>query len=192
MNGPIAHIKNRSASRGARFISDESGAPTVEFVVIFPFLLSMFLWMLETGYLAFHAVQLDRGLDITSRDLAINGIPDGLTVDQAYEQIRDSVWENGLMRGCADNLKLELYAHKSTDSFTTSDISCVNRTSGASTTPIVNAGNCTASDQMIEMRACLLYDPVMPVGLTYFQKSDADTDAVQITSRSIFFNEPCQ
>ena len=57
-------------SRIARFRRDESGNPTVEFVLIFPLYLGLMAMSVELGMVTLRHTLLERGLDMAVREAA--------------------------------------------------------------------------------------------------------------------------
>ena len=68
------------------FRRDSAGNATIEFVVLFPFLIYMLFSIAEAGVLMTRTVMLDRGLDIAIRDLRL-GLTPGVTHDDIKTQI---------------------------------------------------------------------------------------------------------
>ena len=62
---------NRKRGWLGRFLKGNEGSVTVEFVLWFPLFFALVLTSLESGMLMLRYVMLERGLDITVRELRI-------------------------------------------------------------------------------------------------------------------------
>ena len=102
-------VLSQAAATGRRgvfavFLRDENGNATLEFVVLFPFLMFMILSLGEAGTLMARAVMLDRGLNLAIRDVRL-GLTPGITHDQLKGKICEGAF---LLNSCADEVLLEL------------------------------------------------------------------------------------
>ena len=201
-----SHIMKRFKSRH-RFNEDKDGAATIEFVILFPIFLTMFFWILETGWIAFQIIQLDRGVSLTAREMSIKNITDAgqAAAEKTHNELLDLVCGYSNIRKCKTNVRLEVVAVDSVADLAKKPMQC---------TIGIDSGSCNDSakgsvKQIIEVRACLIYDSILPTMLTMHDGSGGVKDArtsgfngdanapspsttgVRLTSRSVFFNEPC-
>lgn len=197
------------------FKKDERGSALAEFVLVVPVFLMFFFWVFEIGILLTRWAMLERGLDLTIRDLRLNEVrdPSGnivdlstLTNEEVHDLLSESVCANSsVLKDCNDGLLyLELTPVDASSSNIPSDgAECVNRTAPASTRPVVDTG--TGADwELIYVRACYWVDPVLPlslrilgirseVGTTTGPATDTNTVYKQgfaITAKSAYINEP--
>ncbi|MEO1562604.1 MAG: hypothetical protein AAFR98_04145 [Pseudomonadota bacterium] len=177
-----------------RWLRREDGGPTVEFVVLFIPLMVAFYWVFDTGWLGFQVVQLDRGVEFTTRELMISDITQDMTDEEAHAFLKAKVCDTGFIANCEDNLVLDIQQFDDyTTAFDTS-LECVDRTDEIE--PVyqystIDAGGCTTEAEIVIFRACLLYDPLLPPGLTMYEGERKNDGAIEIRSTSAFVNEPC-
>ncbi|SNY57719.1 TadE-like protein [Pseudooceanicola antarcticus] len=173
----LAHIL-----RGFR--DGEAGNVTVEFVILFPIILTMFLSTVELGMLTVRQTMLERGLNVAVRDLQI-----GLTENVDHDTIKELICDYaGLLPDCDNALKLEMQPVDLRAYVAMSDdIDCVDRAEEVN--PVRTFTNGQANELMI-LRACLKFAPIFPnVGLGRNFGKDANGDAIMFAV-SAFVNEP--
>ena len=93
-----------AASRWRRLWRDESGTATLEFTIIVPALIAIFLASFESGFFMIRRVALERGLDIMVRDLRLGLIADTRMASLKHEICRHTI----LFTDCASVLRIEL------------------------------------------------------------------------------------
>jgi Flp pilus assembly protein TadG len=81
----------------------QAGTATLEFVIIFPIIMTLFLSSVEVGVLMVRHVMLERALDITVRDIRL-GIVTGITHSEMRTQICSNTF---LSPNCETDLMLE-------------------------------------------------------------------------------------
>ena len=167
-----------------RFLCDESGTSTIEFVIIAP-VFFMFLFMgVELGLTMTRQVMLDRAVDISVRTLRL-----GQMQDPTIGKLRSSICANtSVIRDCETNLLLELRRVSTTTWNYPRDIpACVNRAEDIQ--PITNVTGGAGNDLMI-LRACLIIDPLFPTSRLGLQLPLDATGGYQMFATSSFVNEP--
>lgn len=179
------------------FSKDESGAPSVEFVVLAPILLSMLFWSFELGLFMYRWVMLDRGVDLTVRELMLDNIAEGLSTSEAFQLMKDRICANGLhLQDCQENLHLELNTTTASSGIPSTAVACVDKSPDA-IQPVQTAygGVCPSGApvgeaQIVYLRACLLAEPVMTSKYALPFPKDSQ-GFIQLRSSSAFLNEPC-
>lgn len=170
--------------RGLRRILPEEGAASVEFVIVFPFFLGVFLSGYEVATMNMRAVMLERSMDIVVRNIRLSS---GATLD--YDQVKTDICARTfLIPNCNTALRIELTAiNTNTWSGLTHSPVCTDRT--ATIQPIVQFENGQQNELML-MRACVVVDPVFPgIGVGRTIPKDA-SGGYQIIATSAFVNEP--
>lgn len=167
-----------------RFVRDESGSSTVEFVLVFPLIMSLFLAAFELGMLQVRHTLLERGLDLSVRSLRIStaGPPD-------YQAIKDAICENSLLQAdCDADLKLEMVRMRPNDSFAgLEEADCIDREQEVN--PVREWTQGDENDLML-LRACLLFDPFFPSSGIGYQLSGGNTSKYALTALTAFVAEP--
>lgn len=139
------------------FGRDENGATsTIEFVLIFPLFMVMFLSMFEVGLLMTRTVMLDRGVNIAVRDVRLS------TTAVSHNDLRDSICEAAwIFRTCKDDMVIEMTVLTGDDfsNMPTSNMACVNRANQVTPTTNFDTGG---SNDLVFMRACIVVNPWFP------------------------------
>lgn len=146
-------------SRLRRGFRNEDGSAAVEFVLVFPVILSMILMTLELGFITLRQTLLERGLDIAVREVRL-----GTGSAPQHDDIKDLVCANALfLLNCDTQLFLEMVP---TDPRA---FSSLNQVTSCTDSPVesrpVRSFTPGQSNQLVMMRACVLYDPLFPKAL---------------------------
>lgn len=169
-----------------RLLLRDEGNATIEFVIVFPLFIALFLAAFELGMLQLRHTMLERGLDIAVRMVRISA---GSTPD--YATIRDTVCENApLIPNCTDNLKLEMIRLDPWTSFSALPATdCIDRS--VPFAPVRSWVEDGPNDLLL-LRACVLFDPMFPTtGIGYkLSEGFANGGAYALTARNAFVVEP--
>ena len=163
---------------------DETGSATVEFVLIFPVILTMIIMTLEMGFINLRQVMLERGLDIAVREVRL-----GTGTAPDHDQIKDLVCQNArIMQDCSTKLRLEMVT-SDPRAFTplSGPADC---TDAAEPTKPVRSFVPGQANQVVMMRACLKYQPFAPqalLGSLLEKDTSGDTALIAVTA---FVQEP--
>ncbi|MEM9393064.1 MAG: TadE family protein [Pseudomonadota bacterium] len=172
-------------SRLKKFWSkEEDGTATVEFVIVFPLIMAVFMSTFELAMLTAKFTMLDRALDQTIRDVRLSsGNP------LSSQDVRAAICDRTLLiKDCHAELVVEM-----TDiippnwSWPATSASCANR--GVGTLPVVNFTQATAN-KLVLVRACALVDPWFPLTGLGMALSKDPSGLFQMTSVSAFVAEP--
>lgn len=168
---------------GIAFLRDETGNATIEFVVLFPWLMFMFLSLGELGTLMGRAVMLDRGLNIAIRDVRL-GLTPGITHDGLKQNICRHAF---LLTSCFDSVLLELLPVSNAGSIPEGNVNCIDRTEEVE--PVINFDPGARSEIMF-VRACIIVDPIFP-GVGFGASLPVDrSGGYAIITQTAFMNEP--
>lgn len=146
----------------ARFRQDESGITTLEFVLVFPMFLALFLATYEIGMMSIRHVMLERGVDVTVREVRIGQIRPPIDA----ENLRDRICEvSRMISDCDRQLRLQMVRQ---DPRNTGDwagnpmgsVECVNRSLVTQPDMSFEQGG---NNELMILRACARFDPVLPV-----------------------------
>lgn len=167
-----------------RFLKDEGGNASVEFVLVFPAYLALMLMSIELGFVTLRHTLLERGLDIAVREVRL-----GTGTAPQHDDIKQIICDNALMiRDCATTLRLEMRsadirAYNSLD--TTADC-----TDLAEPTKPVREFTPGQQNQLMLLRACLRFDPLFPddaLGSALTKDASGQSSIVSMTA---FVQEP--
>jgi len=182
---------------------DESGVTSTEFTITATLFVIILFWTIETGFIMVRWVMLERAVDIATRDLRINGLPEDLkdadgnvSNETAHNYIRDMICsETAVINDCENVLFLEL---SSIDSgagvIPSTGVKCRDRSGPvdpATDLPTVNVGERNKADakDLMYLRACVVVDPILPANYAMPLPLDA-TGGVALIVDSAYVNEP--
>lgn len=167
------------------FRDDESGSTTIEFVIFFPIVLSLFMMAFELGLTTTRSTMLERGTDLVVRDLRLGTgtVPD-------YETIRDRICNNAkLIPNCAEKLRVELRSMPAADWSSIDTVTrCINREEEVDPSLEFRPG---LQNELMIIRVCALFEPIFPTtGLAYRIAENPEGHEYAIRTTAAFVNEP--
>ncbi|MEJ8559927.1 pilus assembly protein [Yoonia sp. GPGPB17] len=145
-----------------RFLDDEKGTASIEFVILFPFFFGFFLMTYEAGIFSVRQVVLEHGVDVAVREVRLGNI--SYTNPTLFgEELRTEICDNAsILPDCLDQIEVEVLQRDMTGAWTPlpNDISCRNRTEVDRPEPsfIDNIG----SNELGFLRVCIRIDPFIP------------------------------
>ncbi len=166
------------------FRRKEDGNATVEFVIVVPVFLLLFVSIFELGMATIRLTMLEHALDVTMREIRLST---GQTFTK--EDIRDNICEKAaVLKECDQSLLVEMRV-VDTGSWLMPDglATCIDRNETAE--PVVTFSNGQQNDLMF-IRACFVVDPLYPTfGLGAILETDP-SGRMQLVARSAFAQEP--
>lgn len=172
-------------SRLRGMLRKEDGSAAVEFVIIFPVIATMIVMTLEMGFITLRQTLLDRGLDMAVREVRL-----GTNMNLQHDNIKEMVCQGAMfLVDCDAQLFLEMEP-----------------SDPRAFAPLPEIASCTDEDvgdirpvrqftpgqpnEVVLMRACVLYDPLFPKALLpRLLEKDIDGKAA-IVSITAFVQEP--
>lgn len=168
-----------------RLLRREDGTATIEFVIVFPVFITMFLSVFEIGLLMTQDVMLNRGLNVAVRALRLSSGDSTITHDDVKEMICDN---SLILKDCTDRLQLEMVQiDTSTWAMPDSTADCIDTESDIEPVVTFSTG---AEGSIMFIRACLLVDPFFPGSALASQLTTDGAGYYQMTATSAFANEP--
>ncbi len=162
----------------------EEGNATIEFALLFPALMVLFLMVVETGVLMIRGVMLDRAVDISMRELRL-----GTLTPMTHDGLKDSICGNSvIIQNCDDVILIELRPI-STDTWTplSGPTTCVDRSEEVQPVLDFVAGT---SNEMMLVRVCAVFDPFFPSSQLAAQIKMDDQGGYALVAMSAYVNEP--
>lgn len=163
----------------------EDGSAAVEFVIIFPVIATMIVMTLEMGFITLRQTLLDRGLDMAVREVRL-----GTSMDLQQDSVKQLVCENAMfLVDCQNQLFLEMEPSNPRTFAPLPEIaSCTDEDMGdIRPAREFNPGQ---ANEVVMMRACVLYDPLFPKALLpRLLEKDIDGKSA-IISITAFVQEP--
>lgn len=181
-----AVLDRLDAAAGVPVRAREDGTATVEFVILFPVFVLIFVSCFESSIMLFRQVMLERGVDIATREIRL----DGQSIMGRNELRRDICQAARILPDCEENMVIELQViNPMTFALPSSTQPCINR--ATSTAPQNVPWVALRASQTMLMRACIVSDPFMPtVGLGTQLVADLDGESIRMVASTAFKVEP--
>lgn len=166
------------------FFRREAGNATVEFVIVFPIIIMIFVAAFETAMLLTRQVMLERSLDSAVRYLRLTS---GVSV--TYDAIRDNICENtAMIADCENSLALDLRViDQSSYALPDYQTMCLDEEGTVHPLTQFNPGG---EDQLMLIRVCALVDRILPISGLGLELTRDDQDNIHLIAATIFVNEP--
>lgn len=164
----------------------EDGTASVEFVIMLPVFMVLVFSAVEAGMMQLRYVMMERGLDLTVRELRLGQIHNPTQDKVKAEICRLSL----VLPDCINTLMVEMRPIDTT-TWTGLDqnTECVDRSKPINVQSATNFNSGTG-DELMLVRVCGVYDPIWPTaGLGLKMQKDA-TGAYHLVATSAFVNEP--
>ena len=176
----------KSFGRALRaFGVSEKGVASVEFVVIFPFFVGVFLSAYEVAIMNIRAVMMERAVDMAVREIRLAA---GSNIQ--HDDVRLGICTNVLViPDCLEVTKIEL-TRVDRDTWTANvedDPDCRDRLDDIK--PPKNFQNGQQNDLML-IRVCAVVDPIFPTFGVGRSIPKDDSGGYMILASSAFVNEP--
>jgi hypothetical protein len=167
------------------FARDETATATVEFVIMLPIVMTLFVAVFETGMILSRQVLLERSLDEAVRILRLSR---GLNLTAA--DIAQAICDNtGAIRDCDRVLVVDLRRiDQTTYALPEQDVTCVNR-QDIDVTP-ANLFEQGQDNDLILIRTCAIIDRILPFSGFGLNLARDDTGGLHLVAASVFVNEP--
>ena len=183
----------RLASSLRRFLRDESGSQTIEFVLTFPFVITVFCAGFESSFYMIKSVSLERSLDLVIRDLRLGSLG-AVTHRQLKHEICSRAAVLGSTTACELGMKIELQPiNTASFAMPTTPTTCVDRTQKID--PAIEPSPAEYSlgegNQIMLMRVCLQADPMFKTTIFGARMNTTGPDGgYSLIASSTFVNEP--
>ncbi|MCF7700875.1 TadE/TadG family type IV pilus assembly protein [Loktanella sp. M215] len=170
-----------------RFRRSEAGTSTFEFMILFPVVWMMFGLTMESGMYSMQQVMLERGLDLTVRDVRL-GVMDNPTRETLIAQTCAYAL---ILNNCESSLRMEMIpADVRSWTAIPREVPCIDRSEVG--IPVMNITNGDNNDLMV-LRACVLIKPLLPLaefGRTLVESNDKSNDEYALSVTSSYVMEP--
>lgn len=176
--GRAPRRRRRRSARG------EEGGASIEFVIIFPILLTILLSTIEIGVLMIRQIMLDKATDMAVRTLRL-----GMWEDPTHDALKTYICDRTvILPDCEENLLVELSpVSKTTWSPLPTSATCVDKSADIQPVTEFRAG---LENEMMMVRVCALQQPLYPTTGLGLQLPRHDPDHYALISMSAFVNEP--
>ena len=183
----------RLAQSLRRFLANEDGNPTMEFVLSFPVVIIIFCAAFESSFSMIKSVSLERSLDLVIRDLRLGSLG-SISHNQLKAEICNRAAVLGNAADCISGMKIELQP-VDTVSFAmpTTPTTCVDRTQPIDPAIEPSPSEYALGDgnQIMLMRVCLQAEPMFKTTVFGARMNRTSADGnYSLISTSTFVNEP--
>lgn len=158
--------------RFRRFHQNEDGNATLEFALLFPLYMWVFISSIEAGLLMTRNAMLERGVDLVVREIRLNAAwqPD-------ENDLKRSICEvGGLFKDCEQNLRIEMVRIDPRNPvYPSPRPSCTDRGDPGQPQSVFST---TTQNDLVLLRVCALVDPIIPnyrFSRAFFQDSEEPT-----------------
>lgn len=175
---------SKLGQRLRRLLRSEKGAASVEFVIVFPFFVGVFLSAFDVAMMNLRAVMLERATDTVVRQIRLSS---GANLN--YNTVLSDVCGQAFMiPDCTNTLRIELQPVNTTSwNGLQNRPDCVARNNPIQ--PLVRFRNGVENELML-IRVCAVVDPIFPgIGVGRTMPKDA-SGGYQVIASSAFVNEP--
>lgn len=164
----------------------EGGNTSIEFTIVVPLLLFVFMAVFEAGLFMVRYVMLDRAVDMMVRDLQIGAI----IAPNATKMKEATCARTVIIPDCMDVLRLDLRVVDTANwTFPGTSVECTDRS--APVRPLLEPPTFGVSNQAMLLRACITVDPIFPTtGIGAGLRAEANGSGYYIMTSSAFANEP--
>lgn len=173
--------------RWRRYKKDERGVlNTIEFVILFPLMLTILLTAFEFGFYQIRMVFLDRGLDLAVRDVRLN-----TGTSYSHATLKESICDYaGFLDDCDSQLKLEM-SPVDVRGFPglLGPADCIDASEPVQPVRQFKHG---VQHQLMVLRACYKFEPVFAgLGLGQAMRENGDASGMsRMIAASAFVQEP--
>lgn len=169
-----------------RAVREEDGTVTVEFAILFPAFIAIFLAAFESGLMMVRNVMLERGVDFAVRELRL-----GQPVPPTFDQLKNIICDNSLIiADCFDVVQLELQPiDMGTWVIPPGDARCIDQDANINPiddTTFIGGGN----NELMLVRVCALFQPLFPSTVLGMQMPADGNGNYALVVSSAFVNEP--
>lgn len=171
-----------------RFLHDQTGMASLEFVIVFPIFFTFFLATVENGLISARHVMLERGVDIAVRDVRIGVMP-----NPDRQQLRERICQAAkIIPNCTQQLEIEMIQRDPRNWVAIpTQVRCVDRSDLTTDNSVVEG---TANNQLMFIRACARIDPFLPttgIGKAFVDSGTAASGgSYALVSTAAFVVEP--
>lgn len=167
-----------------RFRRQEKGTAAVEFSIVFPIVLFLFLWAVELGLLMTKQVMLEFAMDVAMRELRL-----GQMENPDSDSLKERICDNAkIIATCRDTIMIEMNPiDTATWEMPTIPVTCRDREEEVQPVVSFNAG---MENEIMLVRACVIVEPLFPgTGIGAMLDKDA-LGGYGMAAISAFVNEP--
>jgi hypothetical protein len=178
-------------NRLGRFLKDDSGTATIEFLFVFPIIFTIFTASFESSLYMAKFVMFDRGVDLVMRQVRL-----GNAAGMTHQQLKEEICEEGLlidsMADCLNKMRIWMQPVNTADfSMVAPPVTCVEQASQVNTgEPPANEFAYGTDNDIMLLRICLKEWPIFPTTAVSVKMPRQPDGSVAMIVTTVFVNEP--
>lgn len=175
-----------SAPHLQRFASSEDATATMEFVIVFPIIMMLFIAAFETSMILTRQVLLERSLDSAVRVLRL-----AKGVETSADGVRQAICDNtSVLQDCDELLTVDLQVIDRADyGLPADDQICANRGEDIVIRPD-NEFQPGVDNELLLVRVCMIVDRILPFSGFGLNLARDASGGIHMTAATVFVNEP--
>ncbi len=174
-----------------RYLQDERGTATIEFLFVFPIIFLVFTASFESSMYMARYIMFDRAVDLVVRQLRLGNFP-----NVTHQQLKQSICESGMMgesiAACTNRMRIWMQPVNTADfTMAAPPVPCVDKADeiNVGEPPANEFATGTDNDVML-MRICMKEWPMFPTsGISVKMPTQPDGSVAMIVT-TVFVNEP--
>lgn len=184
-----------------RFFADDTGTATIEFALILPLIMTIFMASFEASLFMARHVMLERSVDIVVRDIrlgSLDWLDDGDGGVNGHRLLKEEICSSGMLINsvdtCVDAMTIWMQPiNTATFEMPTTAVSCVDKTEEID--PLLEPSGTEfamgSDNEIMLMRICLKEEPMFPTTLVGAGMIEDQADGnYALMTTTVFVNEP--
>jgi Flp pilus assembly protein TadG len=174
-----------------RFLKDDRGSATIEFLFVFPIIFLVFTASFESSMYMARYIMFDRSVDLVVRQLRLGNLK-----SITHQQLKERICETGVMASskadCTNKMRIWMQpVNTASFDMVAPPVACVDKASEVNTDePPANEFAAGTDNDIMLLRICLKEWPMFPTsGISVKMPTQPDGSVAMIVT-SVFVNEP--
>ena len=174
-----------------RFLKDDRGTATIEFLFVFPVIFLVFTASFESSMYMARSIMLDRSVDLVVRQLRL-----GNYANISHQQLKERICETGVMAAskadCTNKMRIWMQPVNTANfNMVAPVVACVDKADEINVAdPPANEFATGTDNDIMLLRICLKEWPMFPTsGISVKMPTQPDGSVAMIVT-SVFVNEP--
>ena len=177
-------LASRLKARLKRAVTREDGSASLDFVMVIPVLLMVFMASFESGLLVVRHIMLEQAVDKTVRNLRL-----GLYQIPSAALIKSEICsKTSILKNCEDNIHVELVPISTTTwTMPSGNTECIDRSEDVRPSLKFSPGN---ANEVMLVRVCVIQDAMFPTSGIGLALPKDGQGGYGLTVIAAFVNEP--
>lgn len=174
-----------------RFLKDDTGSSSIEFVFVFPIVFTIFTASFESSMYMARYVMLDRGVYDVIRQISLGNFR-----NLSHQTLKERICESGLLIGskneCMNRMRIWMQPISTANfAMLAPPVTCVDQASQVNTAePPANEFAYGTNNDIMLLRICLKEWPMFPTSAVSVKMPTQPDGSVAMIVTAVFVNEP--